>query len=155
METLRFSTLINADKKTVWDTMLNDKTYREWTKPFNETSYYEGSWEKGSEIRFLGRDDKGGVAGMFSRIKESEKYRFVSIEHLGTINNGIVDTTSDEVKKWQHAFENYTLTEKDGQTEVLVETQVDDEYRSMFDDMWPKALESLKRLSESRTAEKK
>jgi hypothetical protein len=148
METLRFSTAINAGKQRVWDTMLNDETYREWTKAFNETSYYEGKWEKGAEIRFLGCDEKGEVGGMLSRIKEIEKYRYVSIEHLGMINKGIVDTTSDEVRKWAGALENYTLQEKDGKTEVFVETQVDPAYTSMFQGMWPKALETLKMLCE-------
>ncbi|RPH37288.1 hypothetical protein EHM92_03065 [bacterium] len=148
METLQFSTLINADKQMVWETMLNDKTYREWTKAFNEGSYYEGSWEKGSEIRFLARNAKGELEGMFSRIKESEKYRYISIEHLGIISNGIVDTTSDEVKKWAHSLENYTLAERDGQTELVVEMQSAPEYASMFEDMWPKALKSLKQLCE-------
>lgn len=148
METLRFSILIDADRKTVWDTMLNDATYRQWAKAFNESSYYEGKWEKGNEMRFLGRDENGDIGGMLSKIKECEKYRFVSIEHLGTISRGVVDTTSEEVKKWAHALENYTLTEKKGRTEVLVETDIDPEFRSMFEDMWPEALESLKQLCE-------
>ncbi len=29
METLHFSILIDADKQTVWNTLLEDKTYRE------------------------------------------------------------------------------------------------------------------------------
>ena len=148
METLRFSIVIDADRKTVWDTMLNDATYREWTKAFNESSYYEGKWEKGSEIRFLARDENGGIGGMLSRIKECDKYRFVSIEHLGMISNGVVDTTSEEVQKWAHALENYTLTDKKGRTEVRVELQIDPEFRSMFEEMWPEALESLKQLCE-------
>ena len=151
METLRFSTVINADSKRVWDVMLSDKTYREWTKAFYEGSYYEGSWEKGSEIRFLARNDKGEPEGMLSKIKESDKYRHISIEHLGTISKGIVDTTSEEAKKWAHALENYTLTEKNGQTELIVETQVDPEYKTMFEDMWPKALELLKVLCEGKS----
>jgi hypothetical protein len=148
MQTLRFSTIINADKQQVWDTMLSDTTYREWTKAFHEGSYYEGRWEKGSEIRFLALNDKGEEEGMLSRIKECEKYSFVSIEHLGMISKGSVDTTSEEVKKWAHALENYTLTEKDNQTTLVVETQVDDAYISMFEQMWPQALQSLKQLCE-------
>lgn len=86
--------------------------------------------------------------GMFSRIKENDKYKFVSIEHLGMIKNGVVDTTSEEVKKWTPALENYTFTEKDGKTEVKIEMDVAEEYESMFEEMWPKALKALKSLCE-------
>lgn len=141
---------INASKEKVWNTMLGDSTYREWTKAFSPGSYYIGSWNEGSEIKFLGTDENGNgeEGGMYSRIKENRLYEFISIEHLGIIKNGIIDTTSDEVKKWVPSFENYSFKEKDGSTEVSVEVDVDDEYKSMFDEMWPKALQSLKELSE-------
>lgn len=128
--------------------MLEDKTYREWTRAFHEGSYYEGSWKKGSEIRFLAKNDQGIPEGMFSRIKENREYQFISIEHLGIISDGKVDTTSDEVKKWASSFENYTFTDKGGQTEVGVELQVDENYVEMFEDMWPKALKLLKEICE-------
>lgn len=148
METLQFTIEINADKRKVWNTMLNEKTYREWTKEFHAGSYYEGSWNKGSEIRFLGPDDKGNLQGMFSKIKDNIEYQFISIEHLGIINNGIVDTTSEEVKKWAPSYENYTFVENGNKTTLKIEMQVDAEYKSMFEEMWPKALKELKRLCE-------
>jgi len=148
MQTVQFSVLINADKKTVWNTMLADKTYREWTKEFTDGSYYQGSWERGSEIRFLAKDDKGNLGGMFSRIKENIEHRFISIEHLGVITNGLVDTTSEHVRKWAPSFENYTFTENDGKTEVIVDMQIEEEYKTMFDNMWPRALMALKRICE-------
>lgn len=51
--------------------MLADKTYRQWTKLFNPTSRFEGSWEKGAKIIFLGTDKKGNEGGMVSRIKDN------------------------------------------------------------------------------------
>ncbi len=51
--------------------MLEDATYREWTSAFNETgSYYEGDWNPGSEIRFLGPDDEGSLGGMIATVEE-------------------------------------------------------------------------------------
>lgn len=32
---LHFTITINAPKEKVWDTMLQDTTFREWTAPFN------------------------------------------------------------------------------------------------------------------------
>lgn len=144
--------MIDAPREKVWHTMLDNPTYGEWTKVFNEGSRYEGSWDEGSEIKFLGPSDAdtdGGDQGMFSRIAENRAPEFISIEHLGIIkNNGDIDTTSDEVKKWIPAFENYTFNEVEGGTEVVVDIDSADEYAEMFNDMWPKALEALKEIAE-------
>lgn len=148
METLDFFIFINAPKEKVWHTMLDKPTYGEWTKAFHEGSTYEGTWEKGHEIRFIAPTGEGKSEGMYSRINENIPYKFISIEHIGMIKNGVVDTTSEEVKKWAPSFENYTFSEKAGQTEVKVEVQTPSEYKGMFEKMWPKALEDLKSLSE-------
>jgi len=148
METIRFSILINSDKQNVWHTMLDDKTYREWTKEFHVGSFYEGNWEKGSEIRFLAANEEGKLEGMLSKIKENIPYQFISIEHLGMISNGVIDTTSDEVQKWAHCLENYSFFEKGNMTELIVEMEVDPNYKSMFDEMWPRALNTLKKICE-------
>lgn len=151
METLRFTVTINAGKEKVWHAMLDDATYRQWTKPFNEGSRYVGEWKEGSEMRFIGVDESGKeVGGMYSMIRESRPFEFVSIEHLGMISEtGEIDTTSEMVKKWTPAFENYTLRDKDGGTEVLVEIDISDEWKDMFNEMWPKALIRLKEIAET------
>jgi|JI10StandDraft_1071094.scaffolds.fasta_scaffold323638_3 hypothetical protein len=157
METIQFTILINANKQKVWNTMLEDKTYRQWTTAFHEGSFYKGSWETGSEIHFLGPAEDGKLGGMYSKIKENRKHEYISIEHLGMVKDGVIDTTSDEVRKWTPAFENYTFTEKarlndpvgqGNQTEVKVEMQVASEYKAMFEEMWPRALKTLKDLCE-------
>lgn len=148
METIQFTALINANKQKVWNVMLEDKTYRQWTTAFHEGSHYKGNWDKGSEIHFLGPNEEGKLSGMYSKIKGNRLYDFISIEHLGFISDGIVDTTSEEVKKWTPSFENYTFTEKENQTELKVEMQVDTNYKAMFEEMWPRALKILKDLSE-------
>jgi len=145
MQKLHFSITINAPKEKVWHTMVDDKPYREWTAAFNPGSYYKGDWSKGSKILFLGPDPKTGEeGGMVSRIAENKPYEFISIEHLGIVKNGVEDTTSEEARKWAPAFENYTFKEKGGATEVLVEIDIEDENKKMFEEMWPKALQKLK-----------
>ena len=101
-------------------------------------------------MRFVGVDESGReMGGMYSKIKEVRPFEFVSIEHLGMITEtGEVDTTSESVKKWTPAFENYTFTDKEGGTEVFIEIDVSDEWKDMFNDMWPKALKVLKGLAE-------
>lgn len=149
MQTLHFSVLIHAPRNKVWHAMLDDQSYREWTKAFNEGSYYKGSWEKGSKMLFLGPDpNTGKEGGMVSRIAEYRPYEFVSIEHLGLVQNGVEDTTSEAAKKWAPAFENYTFLDKDGATEVRVDIDTADEYAEMFSEMWPRALQRLKEPAE-------
>ncbi|HEY4512026.1 MAG TPA: SRPBCC domain-containing protein [Candidatus Paceibacterota bacterium] len=149
MEKINFSIKINAPREKVWKTMLEDATYREWTKAFNVGSYYKGDWSKGSKMLFLGPDpETGKEGGMVSRIAENRLHEFISIQHLGMIKDGVEDTTSDEVKKWTPAFENYTFKDADGGTELLVEMDTNAEYKEMFSAMWPKALEILKKLAE-------
>ncbi|HET7360664.1 MAG TPA: SRPBCC domain-containing protein [Salinimicrobium sp.] len=144
MKTLHFTKTMDAPKEKVWNTMLEDKTYREWTSAFNEGSYYEGSWEKGSKILFLGPEG----SGMVSVIAENRPYEFISIKHIGLVNKGVEDTESEDAKKWAPAFENYTFTEADRKTTISVEMDILEEYEEMFQKMWPKALRKLKELSE-------
>lgn len=152
MEKLQFSTRINAPVQTVWSTMLDDATYREWTSAFYEGSYYEGDWNQGSEIRFLGPDDNGSTGGMLATVEESRPHEFVSLRYLGQIVNGVDDTTSDEARSIAGGHENYTFRQADGVTELDVEIDFaagsDDEFVQMFSDMWPKALDKLKVICE-------
>ncbi len=149
LKTQHYSIHINAPKEKVWDTMLGEDTYRQWTSAFNEDSYFKGSWDEGSKMLFLGPNpETGEEGGMLARIKENRLYEFISIEHIGLVMGGVEDTTSEEAQKWAPAFENYTFTEKDGGTEVLVEIDLLEEHVDMFDEMWPKALEKLKEIAE-------
>ena len=52
MEKLNFSILIDAPKEKVWNTMIEDNTYRMWTEEFTPGSYYVGDWNNGSKFYF-------------------------------------------------------------------------------------------------------
>lgn len=145
MKTLHFSKTINAPAGKVWNTMLKDETYRQWTTAFTEGSHFEGSWEEGEKILFLDADGQG----MVSTIAENRPHEFISIKHLGIIHDGVEDTESEEAKKWAPAFENYTFTEEDGKTTVTVDMDIEEEHEEMFNGLWPKALQNLKELAES------
>lgn len=151
METLTFKIEINAPKEKVWEVMLGDKTYREWTAAFHEGSFYEGSWDKGSEIKFLGPDEHGELGGMAGKIVENIPYEYLSIEYMGLVANGEVDLTSEMVKEWAGAHENYTFTEQDNVTTLVVELEghgISDEMGKMFTESWPKSLQKLKEIVE-------
>jgi len=150
MERLEFSIVIGAPKEMVWHTMLDDQTYREWTKAFMPGSYFKGEWKEGAKMLFLGPNpETGEEGGMVSRVKAVRPYECVSVEHLGIVANGEEDTTSDEARKWTPALERYSLRETPEGTEVLVESDSAEEYKAMFEEMWPRALADLKLLAEA------
>jgi hypothetical protein len=152
MQKIHKSIQINAPREKVWEVMFDDATYRDWTTAFNPGSHFVGDWSEGSKILFLGPtpgEEDGKEGGMVSRIVENRAPEFMSIEHLGLISDGVEDLTSDEAKKWAPAFENYTLTEKDGGTELAIDQDVNEEYKEMFEGMWENALKRVKELSEA------
>lgn len=153
MNTLRYSTTIHAPREAVWNAMLGPETYRVWTAPFcegsaHESSYYEGSWNTGDRIRFLGSNGEG----MSSVIAESRPPEFVSIRHLGIVKDGIEDTTSEAATAWAPSFENYAFAETNGATEVTVELQMPADFVAFMDETWPKALAKLKSICEDAAA---
>jgi len=148
MDKLQFKIDINAQKEKVWDTMLEDRTYRIWTEEFTPGSHYIGSWDEGSKILFLGPANDEKLGGMISRIKENKLHKFISIEHLGEVLDGVEDTTSDRVKIWAGALENYTFIDRGDKTELVVDLDINEEFKEMFEGMWPKALQKLKELCE-------
>jgi hypothetical protein len=148
MEKLHFSTVIDAPKEKVWNTMLNQDSYRKWTEAFAKGSHFVGDWKKGSKILFLAPKESGGEMGMVARVEESRPFEYVSLEHMGIVKDGKEDTTSEEVKKWAGAHENYTFKQTNGKTEVSVDVDTSDEYKDMFQNTWPKALQKLKELAE-------
>ena len=149
MAALQFAITLNAPKEKVWHTMLDKETYPDWTEVFSPGSTYEGNWEEGSEIRFIGPGENGPM-GIVSRIKENKPYQFISIEHLGQVLNGKVDMESEEAKQWAGALENYSFSEANGTTQVVVDLvgNIKEEYRRMFESMWPRALLRLKEIAE-------
>lgn len=144
MTDLHYSIHINASREKVWDTMLGDATYREWSSAFMPGSYFQGDWSEGSKMLFLGPDPVGGAeGGMVAVVKENRPQEFVSLEYHAEIRNGV------ETPMEGTGAENYTLQDKDGGTEVIIDLlNLPEEYEEMFNDAWPKALEKLKEISE-------
>jgi hypothetical protein len=149
---LHFEVVINSGAEKVYEAMLGLKdkaTYEQWTRPFNPTSSYEGSWDQGSKIYFVGLDAKGNKGGMVSHIEANEPGKFVSIKHLGFLEGEKEVTEGEQVEKWANGYENYTFSEENGLTTVRVDLDTVDEYIDFFQDTYPKALKILKDISEA------
>lgn len=152
MKKLQFSVEINTPVHKVFDFMLgiqNQSTYEQWTALFNPTSTYEGSWEKGSKMLFVGFDEKGEKGGMISEIYDNILNQYISIRHYGLVKGNTEITSGPEVEKWANGFENYTFKENDGVTTVTVELDSTEEFLDYMNETYPKALHKLKEICES------
>jgi hypothetical protein len=146
MQKMNFSIDINAPREKVWNVLWGDKSYRDWTSAFMEGSYaITDDWKVGSKVLFLATDGKG----MVSKVDTNRPNEFMSFEHQGIVKDGIEDTTSDAVKEWQGAKENYTLKEAGKGTKLIIEMDTSETEKEYFEKVWPKALERVKNLAES------
>ena len=146
MEKKEFSIDIHAPKEKVWDVLFSDRTYSKWTSVFAEgSSVTTDGWKKGTQVQF--HDGKG--SGMISKIADNVPNEYMSIEHLGMIKDGKEDYDSPEIKSWAGAKENYTLKSSNGDTKLVVDIDLADEWKDYMNNTWPKALEKVKELAEN------
>ena len=152
MEKLQYTIKINAPVQKVYDLMLgisNKTTYEQWTSMFNPTSTYEGNWDKGSKMLFVGINEKGEKGGMVSEISENIKNDYISIRHYGLVQANVEITSGPQVEKWANGFENYTFQENNGNTDITIElVGFTEDLKDYMNESWPKALDKLKELCE-------
>jgi hypothetical protein len=129
--------------------MIDKEGYSAWTVEFNPSSRYEGSWDKGSKIVFLGADENGEIGGMVSFIKENKPNEFISIEHQGIVMGGQEATNGYGVEEWAGVLENYTFSTKDAKTVVAVDIDTNADFKDYFDEKWPKAFDKLRKICEA------
>lgn len=151
MEKLQFNIQINTSAEKIYRLMLgldSKSSYEFWVSVFNPTSTYEGSWNKGSKICFIGTDENGKRRGMVSEVLENIPTEFVSIRHNGFIDGKDEITTGELVEKWAGGLENYRFVEIQGITTVTVDIDVISEYVDYFNQHYPIALGKLKEIAE-------
>ncbi len=145
MEKIKFSARINAPKEKVWKALWEDASYRKWTSAFTEGSHVvTDNWKEGSKVLFL--DPQGH--GMVSIVAQNKPNEYMSFRHIGVVKDGVEDTSSDAVKGWAGALENYSLRENAGNTELEVDMDITEDYKDYFEKTWPVALERLREIAE-------
>ncbi len=145
MEQLHYKTIINAPRQTVWNTMLDPESYKQWVKAFSPNSQYEGQWLQGSTIKFFD-PNMGGTKALLEIVKP---YEHIHAKHIAILNkDGTEDIESDIAQKWIGVTETYRLKDVDGGTELTIDILSHKDFVGMFDDGWPVALESLRGLCE-------
>jgi uncharacterized protein YndB with AHSA1/START domain len=145
MEHLEYKVVISAPAKKVWETMLQEDTYKQWVAKSWPNSFYKGKWAKGEKIKFIGPDGSGTLA----EIAEAKPYERILARHIAVLTpGGTEDRTSETAKGWVGITEEYKFAERDGNTTVTVSIETNPEWRKMFDDGWPTALQELKKITE-------
>ncbi len=145
---IQFYSIIASPASRVFELMTEPQSYKQWASAFMEGSCFEGSWQQGQRIRFLGP----GGDGMVAEIAENRRDEFISIRHLGFIAEGVEDTMSEAACAWTGTYENYTFATTPEGTKLTVDQDVTVEIESYMVEAWPKALAKLKALCEERPA---
>ena len=144
MRQIKKSIQIHAPKEKVWDVLLGTDTYPVWAAAFMEGSTAVTDWHEGGTALFL---DPSG-SGMASRITSHVIADHIIIEHLGIVGGGQEDYDSKEAREWRGANESYFVSEHDGITTLIIESDMPEAYYDMLDKSWDKALLIVKELSE-------
>lgn len=133
---------IHAPKETVWDTLWQDATFREWAGIIDPGTYMVGELKTGNEIQFISAENGYGVTSVIEKLIPNE---FVLFRHLlDTKEHG----EQEREKDWSGGTESHSLVEENGVTTLTVEFDVPTEMEELFMVRFPKALEQVKILAE-------
>jgi uncharacterized protein YndB with AHSA1/START domain len=142
MKEMQFSIEINTTKETVWDTLWQDETLREWASIIDPGTYMVGDLKAGNEIQFISASSGYGVTSLVEKLVAGE---YLLLRHRADTQE---DGTREREKEWTGGEESYSLAEKDGTTTLAVAFDVPPELEEEFKVNYPKALERVKELAE-------
>lgn len=142
MKQLQFTVEINATKEKVWDTLWQDKTFRQWAGLIDAGTYMVGDLKEGSEIQFISAENGYGVTSLVEKLVEGE---FLLLKHSADTQE---EGKREREKEWTGGKESYSLSEKDGITTLSTKFDVPAEMEEYFEVNYPKALERVKELAE-------
>jgi uncharacterized protein YndB with AHSA1/START domain len=143
MKKLSFSTQTHASRQTVWQTLWQDETLRQWANIIDPGTYMKGELKRGNEVEWISAENGYGVTSLVEDIKESE---YVVFRHQADTKEV---GTKQRDKQWTGGSEIYKLEENNGQTTLTAEFDVPEELEEYFNTAYPKALACIKTLAES------
>lgn len=140
MKKLSFEIQISAPPEKVWSVLWDEISYRQWTTAFTEGSFYQGTLEEGSIVKFFDPNNNG----MYSRVVKNIANTEMKFLHLGEIYDGI-----EVPQQWGEATEAHILEENEEGTQLIIKIQTPEEFKEFFEEKFPKALGIIKNLSEN------
>ena len=142
MQEQQFSIEIKAPREKIWDTLWEDKTFRDWANIIDEGQYMVGEIKEGNEVQFISSVNGYGVTSLVEKLVENE---FISFRQMAdTQDSG----EREREKEWTGGAESYSLKENDGVTTLTVNIDVPSGLEETFKVRFPKALERVKVLAE-------
>lgn len=142
MKQMQFTIEINATKEKVWDTLWQDKTFREWASIIDPGTYMVGELKEGNEVQYISAENGYGVTSLVEKLVVGE---FLLLKHQADTQ----DTGERErEKQWTGGEETYKLSEKEGVTTLTVAFDVPEQMEEYFNEAYPKALERVKVMAE-------
>ncbi|MDQ0477812.1 MULTISPECIES: SRPBCC domain-containing protein [Chryseobacterium] len=139
MRLLEFKIQINATPEKVWEVLFTQDAYQKWASAMNEGTYFEGTWEEGSVMKFL--DPKNN--GMYNKVIKNIPNRELSMKHLGWIFDGELSP-----QDWEDSTISYFLEPYENKTLLIGRVNSLDEFVDFFNTKYPKNFEKIKELSE-------
>lgn len=141
MKKLQFTIEINTDKEKVWNTLWQDKTFKEWAGIIDPGTYLLGELKEGNEVQFISAEGYG-VTSFVEKLIPNE---YLLLKHLAdTKESG----KEEREKEWSGGEESYRLLNNGITTTLTVEFNVPLELEEYFKINYPKALEKIKELTE-------
>ena len=144
MKKQHFSIKIKAPKEKVWQTLFDDKTFRDWGSIIDEGQYMVGELAQGNEVQFISSVSGFGVTSVIEKLIPHEYVAFKQI--ADTMDSG----EQEREKEWTGGMESYELVEKNGITNLIVKIDVPPGQEETFKVRFPKALERVKILAEKK-----
>ena len=144
MKEMKFTVEINASREKVWDTLWQDKTFRQWASVIDPGTYMVGELKEGSKVQFISLSSGYGVTSLVEKLTPGE---FLLLRHHADTQE---EGKRERENEWTGGKESYSLTEKDSLTTLTVVFDVPSELEEEFNISYPKALEQVKVLAEGK-----
>ena len=142
MKQMHFEIEVNASKETVWKTLWQDETLRQWAGLIDPETYMIGELQEGQEVQFISAEGYGVI----SLVAKLVPYEYVLFRHKADTKDEGEHTREDQ---WTGGDESYLLTSKDADSTVLALTfDVPVELEEIMNASYPQALAKIKELSE-------
>ncbi len=139
-----FSTIIQAPKERVWNTLWSDATFRDWAGIIDEGTYLAGEMKEGNKVQFISSVNGYGVTSFIEKCIPNE---LVLFRHMKDTKDHGEGERADE---WSSGIEKYVLEENGGVTTLTLTSEIPSELKEIFEDRTPKALARIKVLAEGK-----
>ena len=143
MQKMQFSIEIEAPSGKVWQTLWDDKTFRDWGNIIDEGQYMEGVLAEGNEVQFISSEGLG-VTSFVEKLIPNEYIAFKQVADTMDSGKEVRD------KEWTGGKESFELAETNGITSLTVNIDIPPGLEEIFQDRFPKALERVKTLAEKK-----